>query len=323
MIPILIFLLGMLMNESELATKSFGEMVGIRETATNQEEANTYGNYEHRAYSREEVSKNGTPGMKVALPLAIPAYYVGKKTGMIEGSRSEPSLEQVKQAYTGYAEGMVTEHGVALANPMEVGRIMATDLVKGGVEAIKTAIPVWERTWQKVVDTVKETVSPSESNMPWNKTWQKEDVSVASTGTKENKLTDTSSYSVETLFPKLIQAESQGIHIDPDTGKLLKSPRGALGITQLMPETMAKPGYGVKPLKDHSEQEHIRFGKEYLQAMYNKFQDWEKALAAYNAGPGTIIKAEIRADKEGGTWKDKLPVPKETLNYLKKILGSK
>lgn len=305
------------MNEAELASKSFGEMAGIRETATTQEEANTYGNYEHRAYSRESVSD--TPGMKAALPIAIPAYYVGKKTGLITGSRSEPSIEQMAQSYTGYVEGMVNEHGALVANPMVMAGVMSTDLVKGGVEAIKTAIPVWERSWQKVVSAVKDTVSDSSGSLPWEKKWQKEDVSIANSLQKP-KETVQSEHTVDTLFPKLIQAESRGVHIDPETGKLFKSPRGALGITQLMPDTTAKPGYGIKPLQDHSEKEYIRFGREYLQKMYDKFQDWEKALAAYNAGPGSIIKAENKAKESGGVWSDYLPRPKETLPYIKTIL---
>ena len=46
----------------------------------------------------------------------------------------------------------------------------------------------------------------------------------------------------------------------------------------------------------------------------------EKALAAYNAGPGNVMKAEGKADRFGGDWKEYLPRQEETLPYINKIL---
>lgn len=127
-------------------------------------------------------------------------------------------------------------------------------------------------------------------------------------------------HSIDSVFSGLIQAESRGKHLD-DKGKLVKSPMGALGITQLMPDTAKKPGYGIEPVKDDSESEYLRVGKQYLQKMYDKFGDWEKALAAYNAGVGNVMKAEGKAERFGGDWKDFLPKKEETIPYLQKILG--
>ena len=128
-------------------------------------------------------------------------------------------------------------------------------------------------------------------------------------------------HSIESIFPALIQAESGGKHIDEKTGKLTTSGRGAEGISQLLPSTAKKPGYGLQPVKDKSEEEYSRLGKEYLQKMYEKFGNWEKALAAYNAGVGNVIKAEGKAERFGGDWKEYLPKKDETLPYIKKILG--
>lgn len=126
-------------------------------------------------------------------------------------------------------------------------------------------------------------------------------------------------HSIDTIFPRLIDAESKGVHMN-EKGVLLKSKRGAEGITQLMPSTAAKPGYGLEPVKDKSEAEYTRLGKQYLQKMYDKFGDWEKALAAYNAGVGNVMKAEGKAERFGGDWKDHLPRREETIPYIQKIM---
>jgi hypothetical protein len=122
----------------------------------------------------------------------------------------------------------------------------------------------------------------------------------------------------ETVFANLIQAESRGQHTDKE-GKLTTSPVGAKGITQVMKKTGVDPGYGVTPLKDDSEGEYLRFGREYLQALVKEFDgDYRKAVAAYNAGPGNIKRAIAKGKDK---WEDHLPKPSETKPYMKKILG--
>lgn len=122
----------------------------------------------------------------------------------------------------------------------------------------------------------------------------------------------------DVVFASLVQTESRGQHTDAK-GNLTTSGVGAKGITQVMRKTGEDPGYGVAPLKDQSEGEYIRFGKDYLKAMLNEFDnDYEKALAAYNAGVGSVKKA---ITKGGEKWKDHLPKKSETLPYIDKILG--
>ena len=77
---------------------------------------------------------------------------------------------------------------------------------------------------------------------------------------------------------------------------------GAVGLTQLMPQTAA--GMGVNP---HDIDENLKGGGQYLQSLIQKYNgDVGKALAAYNAGPG-------RVDKGG-------PLPQETQGYVAKIM---
>lgn len=120
---------------------------------------------------------------------------------------------------------------------------------------------------------------------------------------------------IDSIMDRLIQAESTNRHTDE--GGLLTSPAGAKGVTQVMPHTGKNPGYGVSPLKNSTKEEYVRFAKDYLTAMKEKFGDMDKALAAYNAGPAKVTRAIIRAERKGKDWKTFLP--KETQEYIKKV----
>ena len=126
----------------------------------------------------------------------------------------------------------------------------------------------------------------------------------------------------ETIFSRLIQAESRGKHTTAQGG-LTTSPAGAQGITQLMPKTASDPGFGIDPVKDQSEAEYLRVGRSYLQAMVKSFDgDYEKALAAYNAGSTNVRKAISKATRAGDStkWREHLPRGQETNPYIDKIL---
>ena len=84
-----------------------------------------------------------------------------------------------------------------------------------------------------------------------------------------------------------------------------RSPKGALGLMQLMPSTIRQ--FGVKnPL---NPDENVRAGAAYLRELLDRYENNEElALAAYNAGPGAV-------DKHGQT----VPPYRETQNYLAQI----
>lgn len=76
-----------------------------------------------------------------------------------------------------------------------------------------------------------------------------------------------------------------------------RSPVGALGIAQFMPETGGDYGLVVydgnhKIISDKRTDPlaSIAAAGRYLKALYRMFGDWEQALMAYNWGPGMVQK---------------------------------
>jgi len=110
---------------------------------------------------------------------------------------------------------------------------------------------------------------------------------VQSITSQAGNVTGTNSEKAAKLLPFLINQESGG---NPNAiGPMTKTGERAFGSTQVMPATGANPGYGVAPMKNQSVAEQTRFGKDYLTAMLDKYDgNVEKALAAYNAGPGAV-----------------------------------
>lgn len=110
------------------------------------------------------------------------------------------------------------------------------------------------------------------------------------------------------LLQALIAAES-GF----DVGAV--SPKGAIGLMQLMPGTARR--YGVEGDKKLSLEQklndpkiNVRAGTRYLRDLIAMFPgQLDLALASYNAGEGAVIKAG-----------NKIPNYKETQNYVKTVM---
>lgn len=97
------------------------------------------------------------------------------------------------------------------------------------------------------------------------------------------------------------------------------SPKGAFGLMQVMPATARQPGFGLAPLSPEqtADPDAMRqFGEQYWQKMLEKYDgDVQKALAAYNAGPGRTDKA---IEQHGDDFLSGLP--EETRNYVPKVM---
>ena len=98
------------------------------------------------------------------------------------------------------------------------------------------------------------------------------------------------------LYFNLVTAESNW---DP----MIVSPRGAIGLAQLMPATAEE--LGVDPWDAY---DNLDGGARYLRQQYDAFGTWELALAAYNAGPGAVTRF------------DGIPPYAETEEYVAKIM---
>ena len=115
-------------------------------------------------------------------------------------------------------------------------------------------------------------------------------------------------YTDDPFIAKIIGVESSGI-VDRE------SPVGAKGLMQIMPNTAAQPGFGVKPFQGDDlfdVQENVRFGTDYIYALTDKLGNKRDAAIAYNWGYGNTKKW-----LEQGADLDKLP--KETRNYIRKL----
>jgi soluble lytic murein transglycosylase-like protein len=116
------------------------------------------------------------------------------------------------------------------------------------------------------------------------------------------------------IAPEAIEQEARAQGLSPDLLKAVAwqesrgrvdavSPKGAIGPMQLMPGTARM--MGVNP---HDPVDNVRGGALYLRRQLERFGSVPLALAAYNAGPGAVL-------RHGG-----VPPFRETQRYVAAIL---
>lgn len=127
------------------------------------------------------------------------------------------------------------------------------------------------------------------------------------------------------LFNSLLQQESRGRQFNTD-GSVVTSPKGAIGIAQVMPATgpeaaqLAGLPWDAERFKSDPTY-NAKLGEAYFNKQRETFGSDAKALAAYNAGPGALRRAEAKA-KEAGKPEDWLSyLPKETQDYVPGVLN--
>lgn len=101
-----------------------------------------------------------------------------------------------------------------------------------------------------------------------------------------------------------------------------RSPAGATGLFQFMPSTARRFGLKLRPRDERLEPDKsARAAARYLKELNGRYGDWSLALAAYNAGEGTVGKALKRAG--GGGFEEVAPhLPSETQMYVPKVMAT-
>ena len=101
-----------------------------------------------------------------------------------------------------------------------------------------------------------------------------------------------------------------------------RSPAGAKGLFQLMPETAKKLGLSTfLPDERVDPRKSARAAARYLRALREKFGSWPLAFAAYNAGEGRV--ARLLKTRDADTFAEIAPaLPSETRMYVPKVCAT-
>lgn len=122
----------------------------------------------------------------------------------------------------------------------------------------------------------------------------------------------------KSLYEEMVAAAAKTFSLEPELlhavisaesayNPLARSPKGARGLMQLMPDTAKR--YGVEDSYDPLQ--NIQGGAAYLRDLLTLFgNDLHLAIAAYNAGEGMVMRHGY-----------KIPPFRETLQYVPKVMN--
>jgi len=123
-------------------------------------------------------------------------------------------------------------------------------------------------------------------------------------------------FTAEGVPPELVWVAEVESSFDPRA----RSPAGAAGLFQLMPATARR--YGLKtswPWDERLKPEpSARAAAQYLEYLHSRFKDWRLALAAYNAGEGTVEEL-LKRQKAHSFDAIATHLPAETQMYVPKV----
>ena len=124
-------------------------------------------------------------------------------------------------------------------------------------------------------------------------------------------------FAAEGVPPDLAWIAEAESTLDPGA----RSPSGAKGLFQLMPETARNLGLGTfLPDERTDPDKSARASARYLRTLYGKFGSWPLALAAYNAGEGRVRR--LLASKSASSFAEVSPaLPTQTRMYVPKVLA--
>jgi membrane-bound lytic murein transglycosylase D len=98
-----------------------------------------------------------------------------------------------------------------------------------------------------------------------------------------------------------------------------RSPAGAVGLFQLMPGTAHRYGLRTWPLDQRLKPEpSAAVAAQYLRSLHRRYNDWQLALAAYNAGEGSVDK--LLSHQKAKTYQSIAKhLPAETQLYVPRV----
>lgn len=99
---------------------------------------------------------------------------------------------------------------------------------------------------------------------------------------------------------------------------------GATGLWQFMPKTATGLGMEINSLVDERCDPRVSSANaiKYLKQLYNIYNDWSLAIAAYNCGPGNVNKAIRRAGGGKDFWEIYNYLPAETRGYVPSFIAA-
>jgi membrane-bound lytic murein transglycosylase D len=122
-------------------------------------------------------------------------------------------------------------------------------------------------------------------------------------------------FAAQKIPPELVWVAEVESSFDPRA----LSPAGAAGLFQLMPDTAKRFGLSLWPRDQRFQPEpSATASAQYLRYLYDRFKDWRLALAAYNAGEGTVQKLVDR-HSTGGYDAIAGHLPAETQMYVPRV----
>ncbi len=98
---------------------------------------------------------------------------------------------------------------------------------------------------------------------------------------------------------------------------------GAAGLWQFMRPTGRMMGLKINRTIDERRdiEKSTEAAADYLLYLYERFDDWTLAIAAYNCGPGNLRKAIRKSGGKRNFWEIKKYLPKETREYVPKFIA--
>ena len=110
--------------------------------------------------------------------------------------------------------------------------------------------------------------------------------------------------------------------VESDFDARARSPAGAVGMFQLMPETAKQYGLSLWPFDQRRQTEPAaRAAAQYLSQLYAQFNDWRLTVAAYNSGAGAVEKL-LKRYQTRSFERIASHLPAETQMYVPKVAAT-